>query len=102
MWFQLHQSIAVTHFAMLQVDVLAQHEHGVATINLPEDIRSQALMEWQATQMRFNITKLVRDLCAVLEALNIPFQTGVMEARGLLRIDIALTDQQVCSSPLKS
>lgn len=48
------------------------------------------------TQLGFNTTRLVHDLCAVLESLQIPFQTGVSEATGLLRIDIALPDQQVC------
>lgn len=49
------------------------------------------------TQLGFNTTRLVHDLCAVLESLEIPFQTGVSEAMGLLRIDLALPDKQVCS-----
>lgn len=52
------------------------------------------------TQLGFNTTRLVRDLCAVLDSLQIPFQTGVSEAVGLLRIDLALPDQQVCGALL--
>ena len=71
-------------------------------VNMPHNFKSQAQTHWHMTQLGFNATKLVRDLCAVLEALQIPFQTGVSEPTGLLRIDIALSDQQVCYLQLEA
>ena len=64
-------------------------------MELPENFKSQAQTHWHMTQLGFNTTRLVCDLCAVLDSLQIPFQTGVSEAVGLLRIDLALPDQQV-------
>ena len=80
----------------LQVDLLAQDLGTVMAVNMPDNFKSQAQTHWHMTQLGFNTTRLVRDLCAVLESLQIPFQTGVSEATGLLRVDIALPDQQVC------
>lgn len=76
--------------------MLAQNIGTVMAVNMPDNFKSQAQTHWRMTQLGFNTTRLVRDLCAVLESLQIPFQTGVSEATGLLRIDIALSDQQVC------
>ena len=85
----------------MQVDLLAQDLGTVAAVNMPDNFKSQAQTHWRMTQLGFNTTRLVRDLCAVLESLQVPFQTGVSEAKGLLRIDIALSDQWVCSLQLK-
>ncbi|KAL3159854.1 hypothetical protein ABBQ38_010255 [Trebouxia sp. C0009 RCD-2024] len=83
-----------------QVDLLAQHIGTVGAVDLPESFKSQAQTHWHMTQLGFNTTRLVRDLCAVLDSLQIPFQTGVSEAVGLLRIDLALPDQQVAIEAL--
>lgn len=85
----------------MQVDLLAQDLGTVVAVNMPDNFKSQAQTHWHMTQLGFNTTRLVHDLCAVLESLQIPFQTGVSEAMGLLRIDIALSDQQVCHLQLK-
>ena len=86
----------------MQVDLLAQDLGTVMAVNMPDNFKGQVQTHWHMTQLGFNTTKLVRDLCAVLESLQIPFQTGVSEATGLLRIDIALSDQQVPYLELKA
>ena len=86
----------------MQVDLLAQDLGTVVAVNMPDNFKSQAQTHWRMTQLGFNTTKVVCDVCAVLESLQIPFETGVSEATGLLRIDIALSDQQVCYLQLKA
>ena len=79
----------------MQVDLLAQHQGVVTAVELPESFQSQAQEHWYQTQRPFNTTQLVQDLCLTLDTLRIPYQKGLSASRGLLLIDVALTDRQV-------
>lgn len=79
----------------MQVDLLAQHIGTATAIKLPETFKSQAQTHWRMTQLGFNTTGLVFDLCGVLESLQVPYETGLSEAKGLLRIDLALPGEKV-------
>ena len=86
----------------MQVDLLAEHIGTVVAVKLPDSFKSQAQTHWRMTQLNFNTTGLVFDLCDVLESLQIPYETGFSEAAGLLRIDLALPDKKVYPSCLIS
>ena len=77
----------------LQAYVMAQ-AHGHAP-DLPEDFKAQAKEHWYRSQLPFNFTPLVQELCQALDGLQLPHQQGIALSEGLVRIDIALPEQQV-------
>ena len=83
-------------FQCLQVDLLAQFAGVSVAVELPESYQSQAQDHWYHSQRAFNTTQLVHDLCMILDTLRVPYQRGVPATTGLLTIDIALPDRQVC------
>lgn len=80
---------------VLQVDLLAQFKGVNPAVELPDTFQSQAQDHWYQTQLPFNTTQLVQDLCLMLDTMGIPYQKGIPASTGLLLIDIALPDRQV-------
>ena len=76
--------------------MLAQHNQVTPALDLAEPYQVSAQSHWyQKTQLPFNTTDLVHDLCITLERLKIPYRRGLPDATGLLTIDIALPDRKV-------
>lgn len=80
---------------MLQAHVVAQANSGAAVVELPETIRSAGAEHWYRSQLPFNATQLVHELCCALDSMQMQHQEGIPEAQGLVRIDIALPEQKV-------
>lgn len=70
--------------------------------DLPGDFKTQAREHWQRSQSPFFVTPLVQELCQALDALQLQHQQGVALPDILLRMDIALPEQNVSTIALDS
>ena len=80
---------------MLQAHVLAKAGGGAAVVELPDSIKALAEDYWYRSQLPFNPTQLVDELCNALDSMDLQHQEGIPIAEGLLRIDIALPQHKV-------
>lgn len=74
---------------------MTQANSGAAVVELPETICSAAEEHWYRSQLPFNATQLVLELCGALDSMQLQHQEGIPVPEGLLRIDIALPEQKV-------
>ena len=74
---------------------MAKASSGAAVVELPDSIRALAEDYWYRSQLPFNPTQLVDELCDALDTMDLHHQKGIPIAEGLLRIDIALPEHKV-------